>query len=131
VVFAGVGHQPVVFGGQGGVEPAGVVSGEEQRLAQHGVAPFGRSTVPAGHAGGVQGGDQAGVGTDTGQRGEPSWIAKAAEDRRAGDGSNAGRGGDDAGRVGVGEQHADALVEVVDLLRQRQREPGFDGDVLG
>jgi hypothetical protein len=34
VVFAGADHEPVVFGGEGGVEPAGLVGADEQRLTQ-------------------------------------------------------------------------------------------------
>src|SRR5215217_7433045 len=48
VVAGGVGHQPLVAGGQGGIDLAGVVSGHEQRLAQAGVALLGRATVVVG-----------------------------------------------------------------------------------
>ena len=47
-----------------GSSAAGVVGGHEQRLAEHGVAAFGRAAVPAGQAGGVQGGHQTGEGAD-------------------------------------------------------------------
>jgi hypothetical protein len=43
VVAAGLAHQPLVAGGKGGVGLAGVIGGQEQRLAQAGVAVFGRA----------------------------------------------------------------------------------------
>jgi hypothetical protein len=54
VVFSGLDHEPVVLGGQGGVEAAGLVGADEQGLAQQRVAAFGRSAVTPGDAGGVQ-----------------------------------------------------------------------------
>lgn len=44
VVLAGHRHQAVVAGRQGGIETAGMVGGQEQRLAQHRVAALGRAT---------------------------------------------------------------------------------------
>ena len=54
VVFAGVDHEPLVFGGQGGVDPAGLAGGHEQRLSQDRVATFGRSAVSTGQSRGVR-----------------------------------------------------------------------------
>lgn len=34
LMLAGVDHQPVILPGQGGVDPAGLAGGHEQRLAQ-------------------------------------------------------------------------------------------------
>ena len=42
-MLAGVDVEAVVVGGEGGVDLAGQVSGEEQRLAQAGVAGLGRA----------------------------------------------------------------------------------------
>jgi len=49
-VAAGVAHEPLVAGGKGGVGLAGVVGGEEERLAQAGVALFGRAAGGFGEA---------------------------------------------------------------------------------
>jgi hypothetical protein len=54
VVFAGVGHEAVVFGGQGGVDAAGLAGGHEQCLPQDRVAAFGRTAVSIVEAGGVE-----------------------------------------------------------------------------
>ena len=54
VVFAGVDHEAVVFGGQGGVEASGLAGGHEQCLPQDRVTAFGRAAVSTVQAGGVQ-----------------------------------------------------------------------------
>jgi hypothetical protein len=48
-MLASLGHEPVVAGGQGRVQAAGVVGGDAQRFAQDRVAGFGRPAVLAGH----------------------------------------------------------------------------------
>ena len=131
VVFAGVDHEPVVGGGEGGVEPSGLVGADEQGLAQQRVAAFGGSSVAPGDAGGVEGGHQSAEGADGGQGVEPGGVAEATEDDRAGDGADAGGGGEDAVRVAVADQHRDALVDFLDLVGEGQREAGLDGDVVG
>lgn len=55
MVLAGLDHEPVIFGGQGWVDAPCLVSGHEQRLAQHRVTALGAPAVPAGQAGGVPG----------------------------------------------------------------------------
>jgi hypothetical protein len=50
VVLAGLDHEPLVAGGEGGVQAAGVVSGQQQRLAQHRVTGLGGAAVLAGDA---------------------------------------------------------------------------------
>ena len=50
VVAAGLAHEPLVAGGQGGVGLAGVVGGQEQRLTEAGVAVFGRAAGGVGEA---------------------------------------------------------------------------------
>jgi hypothetical protein len=45
VVLTSVDHEAVVFGGQGGVDAAGLAGGHEQCLPQDRVAAFGRSAV--------------------------------------------------------------------------------------
>ena len=69
VVSAGVAHEPLVAGGQGGVGLAGVVGGLEQRLAQAGVALFGRAAGGVGEARRSSGGGRA--RRRTGRR--PGW----------------------------------------------------------
>ena len=68
---AGLAHEPLVAGGQGGVDLAGVVGGQEQRFAQAGVAVFGRAAAGLGEARGVLVGDEPGEGPGRGQAGEP------------------------------------------------------------
>ena len=121
----------MVAGGEGGVDLAGVVGGDEGGFAQAGVAGLGESAVAVGLAGGVGGGDQAGEGADRGEVGESCCVAESSEDLRGADPADAGGGSDDPGRVGLVVESGDALVELVDLLGEGQREPGFDGDVGG
>ena len=47
------------------------------------------------------------------------------------DRADPGSGGDQATRVAVADDQLDALVELLDLLGQGQRESCLDGDVLG
>ena len=121
----------MVAGGEGGVDLAGVVGGDEGGFAQAGVAGLGESAAAVGLAGGVGGGDQAGEGADRGEVGESCCVAESSEDLRGADPADAGGGSDDPGRVGLVVESGDALVELVDLLGEGQREPGFDGDVGG
>jgi hypothetical protein len=130
-VFACVGHEAVVFGGQGGVGPAGLAGGHEQCLPQHCVAAFGRSAVSLVKAGGVEERHQAGEGSGTGEGGEPVRVAEPSQDGGSGNRGDTGSGGDDAGRVGFPQQQRGPFVEVLDLLGQLQRQPGLEGDVLG
>lgn len=44
-----VDHEPVVFGGVGGIAAPGVFGGHVQRFAQAGVTGFGGPTVASGH----------------------------------------------------------------------------------
>ena len=76
-------HEPVVAGGEGGVDLAGVVGGDERGFAQAGVAGLGESAVAVGLAGGVSGGDQAGEGADRGEVGESCCVAESSEDSAA------------------------------------------------
>ena len=76
-----LGHQPVVLRGQGGVDPAGLAGGHEQRLPQDGVAAFGGAAVSTGQTGRVQDRHQAGEGPCTGEGGEPVRVAEPAQDR--------------------------------------------------
>src|SRR6185295_16769659 len=115
--------------GQGGVDLAGVVGGDEQGLAQAGIAGLGRSAVAVGLAGGVGGRDQPGEGADRGQVGESCWVAESSEDLGCADAAGAGYRAHDPGWVGLVVERADALVEPVDLVGQGQREPGFGGDI--
>ncbi len=66
-----------------------------------------------------------------GQGLEPAGVAESAQDDRTGDRADAGGGGDDPVGVAFADQHGDAFVDLLDLLGERQRQPGFDGDVLG
>ena len=104
VVLAGVDHQPVVFGGQGGVDAAGLPGGHEQCLPQDRVAAFGRAAVSIVHTGSIEGGNQAGEGSGAGEGGEPVRVAEPSENRGCGDRGDAGCGGEDAGRVGFTQQ---------------------------
>jgi hypothetical protein len=103
VVLACLGQEAVVFGGQGGVDAAGLAGGREQRFAQNGVAAFGRASVSAGQAGRVEDGHQAGEGSGAGEGGEPVWVAEPAQDGGGGDRGDAGCRGEDcsaaAGKV--------------------------------
>ena len=73
-------HEPLVADGQGGVDLAGVLGGDEQGLAQAAIAGLGRSAVAVGLAGRVGGRDQSGEGADRGQVGESCWVAESSED---------------------------------------------------
>ena len=53
-MFAGLGHEAVVLGGEGGVDAAGLVGGDEQRFPQDRVAGFGGAAVSTADTGGVQ-----------------------------------------------------------------------------
>jgi hypothetical protein len=130
VVLARV-AQPLVAGGQGGVDLAGVVGGEEQRLAQHVVTGLGDSGTFVAEAGLVDLGHQPGVVADRGQIPEPLGVAEPAQDGRGQGGPDPGRGGDDAGRVGLGVERGDPVLEGVDLVAEPADQPGFGGDVLG
>ena len=80
-MLAGVRHQPVVFGGQGGVDAAGLPGGHEQCLPQDRVAAFGRAAVSIVHTGSIEGGNQAG---ELGRRrgGEPGSGRRAVRESR-------------------------------------------------
>ena len=130
-MFACVGHEAVVFGGQGGVDAAGLAGGHEQCLPQDRVAAFGRSAVSTVHTGSVEGGHQAGEGSGAGEGGEPVRVAEPSENRGCGDGRNTGSRGDDSCWVGFTQQQRGPFVEVFDLFGQLQRQPGLEGDVLG
>lgn len=129
-MLARLDHEPVIFRGQGRIDAAGVVGGHEQCLAQDRVAAFGGWPVPAGQAGGVEGGHEPGEGAGAGQGGEPSGVAEPSQDRGGGGGGDAGGRGDDPGRVGLFEQERGAFAEFLDFLGELQREPDFDRDVF-
>ena len=59
-------HEPLVFRGELGVGPAGLVGGAEEGFAQQWVTGFGESVVVFCLSGLVDLGDQAGVGADGG-----------------------------------------------------------------
>jgi hypothetical protein len=80
VVLACLGNEPVVGGGQRGVDSAGMLGGVDQRVPQVGVAGLGRSNEVAAGAGLVDGGDQTGEGPHAGEVGEPLGVAQTAQD---------------------------------------------------
>ena len=130
-MLALVDHEPVVAGGEGGVDAAGGVGGHEQGLAQRGVAGFGGWAVVAAGAGGGQRGDQAGEGAGSGEGLEPGGVAEAGQDLGAVDEADAGHGGHDGGRVGLVEQAGELGVQVTDLGAEGEGQAGLGGDVLG
>jgi hypothetical protein len=99
-MFGCLGHEAVVFGGQGGVDAAGLAGGHEQCLPQDRVAAFGRSAVSIVEGGGVEERYKAGEGSGAGEGGEPVRVAEPSEDGGGGNGRETGGRGEDAGRVG-------------------------------
>ena len=89
VVLPGCDHEPLVAGGERGVDAPRMVGGDEDRLAQCGVAAARRTAVAAAHAGGVERGDQAAEGAHAGEGAEAVRVAEAGEDLGAGDGADA------------------------------------------
>jgi hypothetical protein len=85
VVFAGIDHEAVVFGGQGGVDASGLAGGHEQCLPHDRITAFGRAAVSIVEAGGVEGGHEAGEGSSAGEGGEPVRVAEAPQDRPCSD----------------------------------------------
>ena len=83
------GHQPLVLRRELGVGSAGGVGGGEQRLAQQWVAGLGQAVLVVGLPGLGHLRDQAGVGADRGQAGEPVRVADPARDDAGGDRSDA------------------------------------------
>ena len=130
-MFAGVGHEAVVFGGQGGVDAAGLAGGHEQCLPQDRVTAFGRAAVSTVETRRIKNGNQAGEGSGAGEGAEPVRVAEPPQDRGGGDRGDTGSRGDDSGRVGFTQQQRGPFVEIFDLLGQLQRQPGLDGDVFG
>ena len=112
---AGLAPQSLVAGGQGGVGLAGVVGGQEQRLAEAGVAVFGRAAGGVGEARGVLVGDQPGEGPGRGQAGEPVGVAESAADLTGEDLADTGDGKQDVVGVGVAVVVEDPLIEAGDL----------------
>jgi hypothetical protein len=103
-VFACVCHEAVIFGGQGGVDAAGLAGGHEQCLPQDRVAAFGRAAVSTVETGSIEGGHEAGEGAGAGEGGEPVRVAEPSEDGGSGDSRNTGSGGDDSCRVGFTQE---------------------------
>ena len=130
-MLALVHHEPVVAGGEGGVDPAGLVGGHEQGLPQRGVPGFGRWAVVAVNPGCGKRGDQAAEGPGAGQGPEPGWVAEAGEDLRAADRADAGHGGHDGGGIGLVQQRSDLPLQVADLRAEREGQARLGGDVLG
>ena len=124
-------HEPVVAGGQGGVDAAGLVGGHEQGLAQRCVAGLGRRAVVAAGAGGGQGGDQAAERAGSGQGPEPGRVAEAGQDLRPLMAPTPGTEVMMPAGSSVVQQRGDLLLEVADLGAERQRQAGFGGDVRG
>jgi hypothetical protein len=130
-VAAGLAHESLVAGGQGGVGLAGVVGGQEQRLAEAGVAVFGRAAAGLGEARGVLVGDQSGEGPGRGQAGEPLGVAEAAADLAGKDLPHTRHRQQDVVGVGVAVVVEDPLIKAGDLTRELQGEAGLGGDVGG
>src|SRR5215204_1925663 len=99
---------PVVVGGEGRVDASGLVSGEEQRLAQWSIACLGRWAVVAVAIGRVEGWNETAEGADAGEGLEAVGVAEPGEDLGAVDGGDAGDGGHDPAGVEVVEEDADA-----------------------
>ena len=93
-----------------------VVGGQEQRLAEAGVAVFGRAAGGVGEACGVLVGDQSGEGSGRGQAGEPVGVAEPAADLGGEDLAHPGHRQQDVVGVGVAVVVEDPLVEAGDLV---------------
>jgi len=74
---------------------------------------------------------QAAEPSNAGQRSETSWISQPPEDLCSEDPPHLGHRDEDAGGIGLGEEHPDPLVQFLDLLAQVKRDAALDGDVLG
>jgi hypothetical protein len=131
VVAAGLAHEPLVAGGEGGVGLAGVIGGQEQRFAQASVALLGRAAGSVGEPGGVLVGYQPGEGSGRGQAGEPVGVAEPAADLTSEDLPHTWHRQHDVVGVGVAVAVEDPLIEAGDLPRELQGEAGLGGDVSG
>lgn len=80
---------------------------------------------------GVEGGDEAGEGPRFRKRAEATRVPESAEDLRRVDRTDAGHRPQDVVRVESTTHHVDALLEVLDLLGQREGETRLDGKVVG
>ena len=125
-----LGHEAVVFGGQGGVDAAGLAGGHEQCPASR-VAAFGRSAVSIVEGEASRRRHRPVKARAPARELEPVRVAEPSEDGGGGNGRETGGRGDDAGRVGFTQQQRGPFVEVVDLLGRLQRQPGLEGDVFG
>ena len=85
VVLAGQDHEPLVAGGERGVDAPRMVGGDEDRRAQRGVPATGRAAVAAAHPGGVERGHEPAEGAHAGEGAEAVGIAEAGEDLGTGE----------------------------------------------
>jgi hypothetical protein len=115
VVAAGLAHEPLVAGGQGGVGLAGVVGGQEQRLAQAGVAVFGRAASGVGEPGAVLVRDEPRERPGRGQASEPAWVSESAANLGGEDLPDTGDRQQDVVGVGVAVAVEDPRIEASDL----------------
>jgi hypothetical protein len=111
-VLTSVDHEAVVFGGQGGVDAAGLAGGHEQCLPQDRVTAFGRAAVSTVETRRIKDGNQAGEGSCAGEGVEPVRVAEPPQDRGGGDRGDTGSRRENAGRVGFTQQQRGPLVEV-------------------
>jgi hypothetical protein len=114
-VAAGLAHEPLVAGGQDGVGLAGVVGGQEQRLAQAGVTVFGRAASGVGEPRGVLVRDQPRERPGRGQASEPAGVPESAADLGGEDLADTGDRQQDVVGVGVAVEVEDPLIEASDL----------------
>ena len=123
-------HQPLVLRRELGIDPAGLVGSGAQHLTQQRIPGLGNRGLDLAHPGLADLGNQTGVRADRGQGREPVRVADPSSDDRANHRPHAGSRGNDAGRVGVGVEVRDSLVDLLDLTGQEQCLFDFVGDVL-
>lgn len=130
MVLAAVDDETLVAGGEGEVDPAGLVGGQVERLAQAGVPGLGRPAVVVGDAGMVDLGDQAGEGPQTGQVGVAAQVTGPAQDPSGERDPDAGGGEHDAVRVGLLVEGLDAFFDGGDLGVEGLDDAHLGGDVV-